>query len=196
MPKTIKNLSSKIKITALEIFMEKGYEKTDMRYIAKKMGIAVGTLYNYYPSKSMLFNECLLNFANDFSSMMENPDFKGGIYPDNIRKILIFIFHQARKAFGIWKGYIRIVLDDKDWNSDKIGNIKIPSMDYFTKIISDSISDNEKTENLTLPPETLARILLMTTIGLLVDGREAGNEDTISKIVDIYLSKNTLGGVL
>ncbi|MCT4620981.1 MAG: TetR/AcrR family transcriptional regulator [Marinisporobacter sp.] len=55
MPKIIKDIEEKIFNGAFELFGEYGYKKVDMKMIAKKVGIAVGTLYNYYPNKEKLF---------------------------------------------------------------------------------------------------------------------------------------------
>ncbi|QOR33707.1 TetR/AcrR family transcriptional regulator [Clostridium sp. 'deep sea'] len=55
MPKIIKNIEGKILNAASELFIEQGYEKTDIRQIASKAQIAVGTLYNYYKNKDVLF---------------------------------------------------------------------------------------------------------------------------------------------
>ena len=46
MPKIIKNLEENIFNAAFELFSEYGYQDVDMKMIAKKVGIAVGTLYN------------------------------------------------------------------------------------------------------------------------------------------------------
>jgi len=55
MPKKIKNAETRIMDSAEIIFREKGYVKSDMKEIARHAGVAVGTLYNYWPSKKMLF---------------------------------------------------------------------------------------------------------------------------------------------
>ncbi|MCX7823515.1 MAG: TetR/AcrR family transcriptional regulator [Syntrophobacterales bacterium] len=44
---------------ALEIFAEKGYHDTTVDDIAKRAGIAKGSVYRYFPSKEALFNELL-----------------------------------------------------------------------------------------------------------------------------------------
>lgn len=59
MPKIIENLEEKIFNVALELFGHYGYKNTDMKKISKKVGIAVGTLYNYYPNKRKLFTDIL-----------------------------------------------------------------------------------------------------------------------------------------
>lgn len=55
MPKKIRNAKSRIMESAEIIFRENGYAKSDMKEIAKKSGLAVGTLYNYWPGKKALF---------------------------------------------------------------------------------------------------------------------------------------------
>lgn len=55
MPKIIHNLDKRIEKAALELFNAYDYNQVDMKMIAKKCNIAVGTLYNYYPNKKQLF---------------------------------------------------------------------------------------------------------------------------------------------
>lgn len=43
--------------TARDVFLKKGYKKTNISEIAKSSGIAAGTFYNYFDSKEALFLE-------------------------------------------------------------------------------------------------------------------------------------------
>jgi AcrR family transcriptional regulator len=61
MPKIIKDLKPHIKEEAMILFTEVGYEKVSMRALAKKVGIAVGTLYNYFPNKEDLYMDVLVD---------------------------------------------------------------------------------------------------------------------------------------
>lgn len=56
MPKLIKDAEARIMESAERIFAENGYEKTDMKQIARAAGVAVGTLYNYWPGKKALYD--------------------------------------------------------------------------------------------------------------------------------------------
>jgi AcrR family transcriptional regulator len=49
----------KIIEVASEIFDEKGYEKTSINEIAKKADLGVGTVYNYFSSKNIIFAESI-----------------------------------------------------------------------------------------------------------------------------------------
>ncbi|WP_053955464.1 TetR/AcrR family transcriptional regulator [Inediibacterium massiliense] len=59
MPKIIKDIEENIFNGAMDLFGEHGYTEVDMKMISKKVGIAVGTLYNYYPNKQKLFMDVL-----------------------------------------------------------------------------------------------------------------------------------------
>ena len=47
----------KLQSAAHFLFLKNGYKKTNIAQIAKKAGVAVGSFYNYYPSKQAIFLE-------------------------------------------------------------------------------------------------------------------------------------------
>lgn len=61
---------------ALKLFGEKGYEKTTIADIAKAMGVAQGLCYRYFPSKEILFDSAIDQYADilaaQFSDLAEN----------------------------------------------------------------------------------------------------------------------------
>lgn len=48
-------IAAKILKAADQVFRDSGFERAEMRAIAQRAGIAVGTIYNYYPNKWELF---------------------------------------------------------------------------------------------------------------------------------------------
>lgn len=52
-------------------FSHKGFAKASMRSIASQVGVGVGNLYNYYPSKDSLFCAILAPVISSFESMFE-----------------------------------------------------------------------------------------------------------------------------
>ena len=54
MPKIIENLREELLAEAKRQIAERGYKNTTIRSVAAECGIAVGTVYNYFPSKEML----------------------------------------------------------------------------------------------------------------------------------------------
>ncbi|MBN2075116.1 MAG: TetR/AcrR family transcriptional regulator [Dehalococcoidales bacterium] len=57
-----KKRESQILEAALSVFSEKGYGVATIPDIAEKAGLAVGSIYNYYPSKRELFLAVIKNF--------------------------------------------------------------------------------------------------------------------------------------
>ena len=54
MPKIIADLGETLLKEARRMILEEGYEAFNMRAVAAKCAVAVGTVYNYYSSKEML----------------------------------------------------------------------------------------------------------------------------------------------
>ncbi len=61
MPKIIDDLQKKIMKEAKQQVLENGYTRTTIRSVAQDCGIAIGTIYNYYPSKDYLIASFVLN---------------------------------------------------------------------------------------------------------------------------------------
>ena len=51
----------KLQSAAHFLFLKNGYKKTNIAQIAKKAGVAVGSFYNYYPSKQAIFLEVYID---------------------------------------------------------------------------------------------------------------------------------------
>lgn len=64
MPKIILNLRENILKESKKILKTEGYEKLTVRRVAKLCGVAVGTVYNYFPSKEMLTAGVMLDDWN------------------------------------------------------------------------------------------------------------------------------------
>lgn len=71
MPKIIENLQDSILQAANEILCEQGFKDFSIRAVAKKLGIAPATIYNYYPSKELIL-EALVD--NTWRALMESID--------------------------------------------------------------------------------------------------------------------------
>ena len=59
-PKILDRPEESILSAARRIAVEEGYAAATVRAVAKECGIAVGTIYNYYPSKDAMLAACLL----------------------------------------------------------------------------------------------------------------------------------------
>ncbi|MDO4815895.1 MAG: TetR/AcrR family transcriptional regulator [Bacillota bacterium] len=66
MPKIIKDLRESILQAANEILCEQGFGDFGIRAVAKKLGIAPATIYNYYPSKEAILEALVDNAWHGF----------------------------------------------------------------------------------------------------------------------------------
>ncbi|PIE77459.1 MAG: hypothetical protein CSA15_12825 [Candidatus Delongbacteria bacterium] len=62
----------KILDSAKFLFKNKGFSQTTMLDIAKKSGVAKGTLYLYYKNKSEIILNLLLEFRKEFNTLIQN----------------------------------------------------------------------------------------------------------------------------
>ena len=65
MPKIIPNLSENILKESRSILLDPGRQELAIRDVAKACGVAVGTVYNYFPSKEYLVAAVLLEDWNN-----------------------------------------------------------------------------------------------------------------------------------
>lgn len=59
--------------TAMRLFQEKGYEKTSISDIAKAIGVAQGLCYRYFPSKEVLFDSVVDQYAGILADALSAP---------------------------------------------------------------------------------------------------------------------------
>lgn len=102
MPKILKDIEKKILDSAIELFKENGYEKVDMRMIAKENKIAVGTLYNYYSNKKELFVKALEESWKDTLLRLDKIIESNNSPEDKISKYIVELYDgvSGRKGLG------------------------------------------------------------------------------------------------
>ena len=82
MPKIIDNVREELLKEAKKQLIENGYSHTTIRSVARGCGIAIGTVYNYFPSKDMLIATFMMEDWNTaFSSVERVEKTKYNNYP-------------------------------------------------------------------------------------------------------------------
>ncbi|SFD24215.1 TetR/AcrR family transcriptional regulator [Clostridium uliginosum] len=72
MSRIIENPKQLILTRAKEILYNEGYEKFSMRTLSKKCDIALGTIYNYYPTKKELIIEMMTDYWKEHFYVLED----------------------------------------------------------------------------------------------------------------------------
>lgn len=101
MPKVINDIEENIFNAAMELFGDFGYDAVDMKMIAKRAGIAVGTLYNYYSNKMQLYMRVLENSWDETLKKIGGNN-ESNISPElRIRKYLEVLYDDIETRRGL-----------------------------------------------------------------------------------------------
>lgn len=71
-----------------EIFKEKGLNSLNMREVASRCNVALGSIYNYYPSKSMLLLDTIDSI---WKEILHKFNFEGNRFDEKVRDLFCLI---------------------------------------------------------------------------------------------------------
>jgi len=80
----------------MELLDDRGYDDIQMRDVADRAGVALGTMYRYFPSKEQLFARVLLEWSATFDDAMRRRGPARGSDAERLRLIL-------RRAVGAFE---------------------------------------------------------------------------------------------
>jgi len=100
--------------TALELFAKKGFYTTTIADIAREMGMSVGNMYNYFPSKESLAKELLIYTSKKFGDEIKKINEMDITSKEKIRKIVELYFNMAKKEPELVDYFMRVYLSNKE----------------------------------------------------------------------------------
>lgn len=143
MPKIIENLEEEITKSSLNLFKNSSYKDVSMRKIADEVGIAVGTLYNYYPNKWELYIEVFEeSWRESYYILKENCKKSTDNFLLNYLKILYS--EMNNKKFIVRELYRYIINDleiDEEAEKEQLRRVRFPKVlinqiyELFTAIL-------------------------------------------------------------
>ncbi|MEA4900920.1 TetR/AcrR family transcriptional regulator [Desulfitobacterium sp.] len=89
MPKIIENLKETIILESRNLLSQKGYNDFNVREIAKKCNIALGTFYNYFPTKDEVVMEIVREDWWEISNLVDQLMTTDEPFKEKIRKIYL-----------------------------------------------------------------------------------------------------------
>ncbi|MEC1646129.1 TetR/AcrR family transcriptional regulator [Bacillus halotolerans] len=157
---------------AIEMFAEKGFASTSTSEIAKKAGVAEGTIFRHYKTKKDLLLSIVMPtvtkvvapaFAKSFSKEVFEQDYPS--YEVFIREVLNNRFDFVKKHFPVLKIFIQEAFYHEEFRNVYKQVFNDHVYDKFKHIIEHFQSTGELRD---LPAETIIRTTMSSIIGLIV----------------------------
>ncbi len=195
MPKIIENLDEEIAKTALELFKKNPYQSVSMRKIASEVGIAVGTLYNYYPNKWELYIEVFEESWRKTYEILKNSCRE--LDKDYLINYLEIIYQEMKSKKAIVRELFRFIMNDleidEEAKKEKFKRVRFPKVlinqiyDLFAAVL-------EKEFEIDLEDKNLYRLFTMIQADIpLLQQNFAEEEENIQflyEVVSSYIKKH------
>ncbi|MBH0155382.1 TetR/AcrR family transcriptional regulator [Fictibacillus sp. 5RED26] len=190
---TMSDKQRKILEAAIDTFSEKGYAASSTSEIAKKAGVAEGTIFRHFNTKKELLLAIVTPtvakfvapfFIKSFTKEVFENEYEH--YEDFIRVIAKNRLEFVRKQFPVLKIFIQEIAFHEE--------LREPFQKLFTEHVYQKFKKiiehfQEKGEIVSLPPETIMRMTASSIIGyilprfLLFSDKEWDDEKEIDQIV-------------
>jgi AcrR family transcriptional regulator len=157
---------------AVDMFGEKGYASTSTSEIAKRAGVAEGTIFRYYKTKKDLLFAVVMPTLTKFAAPFFVQAFAKEIFKTEyesyevlLRVIIQNRFEFAKKHFPMIKILIQEVPFQPELKSEIQQLIETELLVHFKKLIA---KFQEEGEIIELPPSSVVRLTLSAVLGLLL----------------------------
>ncbi|MBW8350078.1 TetR/AcrR family transcriptional regulator [Bacillus sp. IITD106] len=161
----------KILEAAIELFSEKGYASTSTSEIAKKAGVAEGTIFRHYNTKKELLMSIVMPLiakfvgpivVNDFNKVLDHPY-------DHIEDFLRATIENRRAVLIKLLPVIKIVLQEIPFQAElKEYIIEQFGEKIFGLFVNKIKIYQEKGQLIDIPPNSVARLMLTNIFGYLI----------------------------
>ncbi len=99
---------------SLELFAKRGFYNTTIADIANEMGMSVGNMYNYFPSKESLAKELLIYSSKLFGEALKEINEMDISSKEKIKKIVELYFKTAKEQPELVDYFMRVYLSNKE----------------------------------------------------------------------------------
>jgi TetR/AcrR family transcriptional regulator, cholesterol catabolism regulator len=90
----------------LELLRTKEYDQVQMRDVAERAGVAIGTVYHYFGSKEHLFADALSEWATSLRDHVDRRPLRGTTNAERLAEAL----HRSVRAFQTWPQLVRVLM--------------------------------------------------------------------------------------
>ncbi len=157
---------------AVDMFGEKGYAATSTSEIAKRAGVAEGTIFRYYKTKKDLLLAVVMPTLTKFAAPFFVQAFAKEIfkteyesYEGLLRVVIYNRFKFAKKHFPMIKILIQEVPFQPELKSEIQQLVETELLSHFKKLI---VKFQEEGEIIEMPPSSVLRLTLSAVLGFLL----------------------------
>lgn len=160
----------KILVAAIETFSEKGYSATSTSEIAKKAGVAEGTIFRHYKTKKELLVSIVAPLmtkfvapfvVNDFNKVLERQY-------DRVEDFLRATIENRRDVLIRLLPVVKIMLQEIPFHPElRHQFIEKIAKNIFNRVSLLIKSYQEKGQIIEMPPESVARLAITNILGFL-----------------------------
>ena len=174
---------------AARLFVQQGYHGTSMRQVAQEAGIALGGIYNHFPSKEALFVAILLERHPIKEIIPALNASQGETVEDLVRDAARLLVETLGKRMDFLNLiFIELVEFDARHLPDMFGRVLPQVMPFIERLYQANGSMR------TIPPLLLLRSFMGLFISYVITGLMIGEpvspetgEKTLARFIDIYL---------
>jgi AcrR family transcriptional regulator len=184
MPKIYDDLKETIIQEAKTIIVSEGYSKLNMREVAKASGIAVGTIYNYFPTKDTLISELMYLHWLEFIAEIKSVQLAEGDLFVKFRKI----YSLLESFLDIFKDtWLKVNRNEKGMTKEHYKQ-KQEVVDLFVDTLEEAINKHKLDHNSSVKQEIGDRELASFIVQnfMLIAQMKQFEYDTFEKILKSY----------
>lgn len=144
---------SRVKIinAARNVFKQNGYRLADMRTIAREAGIAVGTIYNYYPNKALLYQAVLQQNWQLIEGRLEEVVKGEQPLAEKLKGISTYLFQFIKEHDSLWREVVEDPLPNtelRDKGSKAQAEAYASLMNHMRELFSQTGYSSEDVERM------------------------------------------------
>ena len=121
----------RVLVSALELAADGGYEAVQMRDVATSAGVALGTIYRYFPSKDALLAAAMVEWMEDLERRVTQRGPQGATTAERVYDVLRRAVSTMEKQPKLAEAVINALTSD----DEAAGRASISTTDVMTRVM-------------------------------------------------------------
>jgi AcrR family transcriptional regulator len=128
----------RVRVSALDLAASGGYEAVQMRDVATSAGVALGTIYRYFPSKDSLLAAAMVEWMEDLERRVSQRGPKGESTSERVYDVLRRAVSTMERQPKLAEAVITALTSD----DEGAGKASISTTDVMTRVMLQAFPDD------------------------------------------------------